>query len=185
MPRVGGPPLVPLRGRAAVIPAVSLPPVAGPADGEHRATPAAPERAPPYGAGHRPLPGCRGRLVRGCWWNGGRAAISERATARVQGARTACAAPRRSGPKTGDLWDGRVSRSRSRSRTFQCPGPADRTGAQGRPTGRQLVLDEPSCVDLPPCTEGSLHHCWRSRASESRMDDGRPRRSTRTVSSSA
>ena len=56
MPRVGGPPLLPSRVRTAVLPAVRLSPVAGPADGEHRAAPhaAAPERVPRYDAGHRP-----------------------------------------------------------------------------------------------------------------------------------
>ena len=63
MPRVGGPSLAPLRRHAAVIPAVRLPPVAGSADAESRAAPAAPERVPPGGAGHRSGPGAA------CaWW---------------------------------------------------------------------------------------------------------------------
>ena len=74
MLRVGGPPLAPLRGRAAFIPAVGLPPVAGLADVEHRAAPhaAAPERAVPDGAGHRPGTGAacawEGRCGTGCAW---------------------------------------------------------------------------------------------------------------------
>ena len=53
MPRVRLPPLTALRGRAAARPTVGLPPVAGPAEGEHRPAPrpAAPHRAPQPGSG--------------------------------------------------------------------------------------------------------------------------------------
>ena len=53
MPGVRVPPLVPLRGRAAAIPTVGLPPVARPTEGEHRLAPrpAAPHRAPQPGCG--------------------------------------------------------------------------------------------------------------------------------------
>ena len=66
MPGVRVPPVVPLRGRAAVIPTVGLPPVAGPTEGEHRPAPrpAAPHRAPRHGSGHRPGTPRRLRRVR-------------------------------------------------------------------------------------------------------------------------
>ena len=66
MPGVRLPPLVPLRGRAAVIPTVGLPPVAGPTEREHRPAPrpAAPHRAPRHGSGHRPGTPPRLRRVR-------------------------------------------------------------------------------------------------------------------------
>lgn len=62
MPRVGGPPLLPLRLRAAGLPAVRLASVAGSADEEYRPAlrPAAPERVPPYGRGHGAGPGAPG-----------------------------------------------------------------------------------------------------------------------------
>ena len=55
MPGVRVPPLAALRGRAAAIPTVGLPPVAGPTEEEHRPAPrpAAPHRAPRHGSGHR------------------------------------------------------------------------------------------------------------------------------------
>ena len=65
MPRVGGPALLPTRERAAVLPAVRLAPVAGPADMEDRAAPATPARVPPDGAGHRPCPDAAGALAGG------------------------------------------------------------------------------------------------------------------------
>ena len=69
MPGVRVPPLVPLRGRAAAIPTVGLPPVAGPTEGEHRLAPrpAAPHRAPQPGFGAHawpPLPRRRRRVRR-------------------------------------------------------------------------------------------------------------------------
>ena len=52
---VGVPPVLPLRGLAAAVSAVGLPPVAGPADVEHRAASraAAHQPSPRHGAGHR------------------------------------------------------------------------------------------------------------------------------------
>ena len=66
MPRVRAPPLLPLRGRAAAIPTVGLPPVAGPTDVEHRPAPrpSAPHRSPHHGSGHRPCTPRRLRMVR-------------------------------------------------------------------------------------------------------------------------
>ena len=95
MLRVGGPSLAPLRGRAAFIPAVGLPPVAGLADVEHRAAPhaAAPERAVPDGAGHRPGTGAA------CAW-GGRCG-------------TGCAWPSADGPRPGNGAPGRRVRPRA------------------------------------------------------------------------
>ena len=66
MPGVRVPPVLPLRGRATVVPTVGLPPVAGPTEEEHRPAPrpAAPHRAPQRGSGHRPCPPRRRRRVR-------------------------------------------------------------------------------------------------------------------------
>ena len=60
------PPLTALRPRAAARPAVGLPPVAGPAEVEHRGAPrpAAPHRAPPPGSGSHAGPPRRQRRVR-------------------------------------------------------------------------------------------------------------------------
>ena len=67
MPRVRALPLAPLRGRAAGLPTVGLPPVARPTEGEHRRAPrpAAPHRAPPLGSGAHAGPPQRLRRVRG------------------------------------------------------------------------------------------------------------------------
>ena len=67
MPRVRALPLAPLRGRAAGLPTVGLPPPAGPTEGEHRRAPrpAAPHRAPPLGSGAHAGPPQRLRRVRG------------------------------------------------------------------------------------------------------------------------
>ena len=66
MPRGRLPPLFPLRGRAAAIPTVGLPPVAGPTEVEHRPAPrpAAPHRAPQPGSGARACLPRRRRRVR-------------------------------------------------------------------------------------------------------------------------
>ena len=66
MPGGREPPLVPLRGRAAVIPTVDLPTVAGPAEGEHRPAPrpAAPHLAPQPSSGSHAGPPRRRRRVR-------------------------------------------------------------------------------------------------------------------------
>ena len=66
MPDVRAAPVVPLRGRATVIPTVGLPPVAGPTEVKHRRArrPAAAHRAPRQGSGHRPCPPRRRRRVR-------------------------------------------------------------------------------------------------------------------------
>ena len=77
MPRVRVPPLTALRGRAAALPTVGLPPPAGPAEVEHRPAPhhAAAQLSPHHGSGHRPgtprrLRGVRRR--RGVMWETGR-----------------------------------------------------------------------------------------------------------------
>ena len=69
MPRVRALPLAPLRGRAAGLPTVGLPPPAGPTDGEHRRAPrpAAPHRAPQPGSGAHAGPPRRRRRVRRRW----------------------------------------------------------------------------------------------------------------------
>ena len=103
MPRVGGPALAPLRRHAAVRPAVRLPPVAGPADGESPCRTRGTGACATLPRGPSPQPGCRVRVVRGCRGTGGHAALSGRATAWRRGVRTACAALRRNGPDTGDL----------------------------------------------------------------------------------
>ena len=78
-----------------------------------------PRRTPPRGTGAcatlrrgpSPRPGCRGRLVRGCRWHGGRAALSGRATARGRGVRMAGPAPAPVRTDTRGSRDGLVSRS--------------------------------------------------------------------------
>ena len=77
------PSLVPLRGRAAARPTVGLPPVAGPAEGEHRPAPrpAAPHRAPQPGSGAHA--GARHRRRRGGTGERRPTARRERTAARV------------------------------------------------------------------------------------------------------
>ncbi len=67
MPRGRAPPLVPLRGRAATIPTVGLPPVAGPTEVEHRPAPrpAAAQRQPQRGFGDHARSPPRLRRMRG------------------------------------------------------------------------------------------------------------------------
>ena len=69
MPRIRALPLAPLRGRAAGLPTVGLPPVARPTEGEHRRAPrpAAPHRAPQPGSGAHACPPRRRRRVRRRW----------------------------------------------------------------------------------------------------------------------
>ena len=72
MPGVRVPPLVPLRGRAAAIPTVGLPAVAGSTDVERGAAarPAAPHRAPQRGSGAHACSPPRLRRVRRRWETG-------------------------------------------------------------------------------------------------------------------
>ena len=136
--------------------------------------------------GPSPRPGCRVRLVRECRWNGGRAAISGRATACRRGARTACAAPHRSGPDTGDLGDGRVSRARSAAETHTrrhaaCPrrrgahrGTRLRSGRvrDGEtpigPRRYQRTVARPMAPVLAPPCRGSSRRCASTPSSTSR-----------------
>ena len=61
MPRGRVPPLLPLRGRAAALPTVGLPAVAGPTDEEHRPAPCRPQRhrTVRHTTARAMAPGCR------------------------------------------------------------------------------------------------------------------------------
>ena len=135
MPRVRAPPLVPLRGRAAVIPTVGLPPVAGPTDVEHRPAPrpAAPHRAPRHGSGHRPCTPRRRRMVRrrrGVTWETDPAAWED-GGARPGGRRSAAHGSRRLRDRTPSRPSGlaRVCMNRTEYLGARSWGQATATGS--------------------------------------------------------
>ena len=148
MPGVRLPPLTALRGRAAVIPTVGLPPVAGPTEGEHRPAPraAAPHRAPRHGSGHRPGTPRRLRRVRR---RRGVTGETDRPAWADGGARPGVRRSRTHGSRP--LRDRTPSRTLG-TRSCRC----ENLGARGRgvrprrpaPTvpGRALVRARPRCV---------------------------------------
>ena len=151
MPRVRLPPLAALRGRAAAIPTVGLPPPAGPTEAKHRPAPraAAAHRAPPRGAGAHASPpryrgGGRRRTgetdrpagARGGARPGGRGS-------RAHGQRIPCRPGAYAPPVTTRLVTARISRSwgnmgRSwrRSRGWPAPWPRGRRGEGASVTPR-------------------------------------------------
>ena len=162
MPGVRVPPLVPLRGRAAAIPTVGLPPVARPTEGEHRLAPrpVAPHRAPQPGFGAHAWPprprrrrrvrrrrGVTGETDRPAWEAGGARPGGlrsrthgsrrrrDRTRSRTLGARGRGVRPRRPAPP---VTRRRSAARRHAARAAAARGPR-RRGSVERPSPRALA----------------------------------------------